>query len=62
MAALGRLFQILALVLLPLSMLMELTHFLGRPFGVSDMVIMLGFGVALFSIGRIMEGYGQRAN
>jgi hypothetical protein len=57
MAVLGRLLQIIALILLPLSMVMELTHFLGRPFYVSDMVIMLVFGFALFYVGRLMEGY-----
>ena len=62
MAVLGRLLQIMALILLPLSMLMEMTHFLGRPFGVSDMLIMLVFGFALFYVGRFMEGYAARSS
>ena len=58
MAALGRFLQILGLLLLPLSMAMELSGGLGRPFGVSDMVVMLVFGAAVFGLGRIIEGYG----
>ena len=57
MKALGKLLQFGGLVLLPLSMFMELNGGLGRPFGVSDMVIMLIFGIAAFYAGRIVEGY-----
>lgn len=57
MKALGRLLQLGGLILLPLSMFMELTGGLGRPFGVSDMVIMLVFGASAFGAGRIVEGY-----
>ena len=57
LSVLGRLLQICALILLPLAMLMEMTDFLGRDFYVSDMVIMLLFGIALFVIGRFMEGH-----
>jgi hypothetical protein len=60
MSALGRLMQIGGLILLPLSMLLELTKFLGRDFGVSDMVIMLLFGAGLFWAGRLVEGYATR--
>jgi hypothetical protein len=55
MKALGRVLQLIGLVILPLSMVLELTDMLGRPFGVSDMVIMLLFGIAIFSIGRLLE-------
>ena len=41
MRVFGRLLQMLGLVLLPLSMVMELTNGLGRSFGVSQMVLML---------------------
>jgi len=58
MKALGRLMQMLGLVLLPLSMVMEITGGLGRPFGVSDMVVTLVFGAAAFGAGRLLEGYG----
>lgn len=59
MRSLGKLLQILGLLVLPLSMLMELTHFLGRDFYVSDMVVMLLFGVSVFYVGRLMEGHGH---
>jgi len=62
MAVLGRLIQILALLLLPIAMLMELTHFLGREFGVADLLIMLIFGLVLFYVGRLIEGYAARGN
>ena len=59
MRSFGKKLQILGLILLPLSMVLDL---LGgsdpfRPFGVSQMILMLGFGVAAFIIGRIIEGY-----
>jgi hypothetical protein len=61
MRAFGKLLQVLGLALLPLSMVLDL---LGgsdryRPFGVSQMVLMLGFGIAAFFIGRILEGYSS---
>jgi hypothetical protein len=51
--------QILAMVLLPLAMLLELVGGLGRHFGVSDMVVMLVFGIGLFLTGRLLEGYAR---
>jgi len=59
MRAFGKLLQVGGLVVLPLAMLMELTDALGRPTGVSDMVIMLVFGCATFYVGRIIEGYAS---
>ena len=53
----GRMMQILALVSLPLAMIFELTGLLGRSFGLSEMLIMLVFGISAFLIGRILEGY-----
>lgn len=47
------------MVLLPLAMVLELSGNLARSFGVSDMVVMLVFGVALFLTGRVMEGYAR---
>lgn len=52
--------QIAGLVVLPLSMILELTGGLTRAFGVSDMVKMLVAGTAMFCIGRLIEGYGTR--
>ena len=61
MRAFGKFLQVLGLALLPLAMVLDL---LGgsdplRPFGVSQMVLMLGFGIATFFIGRIIEGYSS---
>jgi len=57
MASIGRFLQFGGLVLLPIAVLSEATDVLGRESGVADMLIMLGFGVAIFYIGRIFEGY-----
>ena len=59
MKGLGRRLQKLGLLLLPLSIVMELTGGLGRSFGVSDMVVMLVFGASAFWIGRLLEGYAS---
>ncbi len=59
MRALGKLLPLAGLVALPASMLMELTGALGRSFGVSQMVIMLVFGVVVFYLGRYLEGYAR---
>lgn len=58
-AQLGRWMQMAALVVLPLSMVLELSDILGRPFNVSQMVYMLIFGVCLFTSGRLLEGYAR---
>lgn len=59
MRILGRTLQLFGLVVLPLSMVLELSKLLGRDFGVSDMVIMLVAGTAAFLMGRIIEGYAR---
>ena len=56
----GRGLQILGLVVLPLSMVLELTNHLGR-FYVSNMVTMLVFGAAAFTLGWFIESYARRA-
>ena len=61
MGAFGKFLQVLGLALLPLSVILDL---LGgsdplRPFGVSQMILMLGFGMAIFYVGRILEGYSN---
>jgi TctA family transporter len=60
MRTFGRLLQQAALVILPIAMLMELTDALGRDVGVSDMVVMLVFGVLAFVLGRTLEGFANR--
>jgi hypothetical protein len=61
--AAGKMLQLAALVLLPAAMLMQLTVGLRAPTGedssLSAMLLMLLLGVALFGIGRIVEGYGS---
>ena len=57
MRTFGRLLQILGLVLLPMSIVLELTGGLGRTFGVSDMLVMMVLGAGAFFVGRLFEGY-----
>lgn len=59
MRSLGRGLQYIGLALLPLAMIMELTDGLGRSFGVSEMLVMLIFGAAIFYAGRLVEGYSR---
>ena len=59
MFTLGRWLQIAGLVLLPLSMLLEMTDTLGPSFGTRDMLVMLVFGVCIFYLGRVIQGYSQ---
>jgi len=61
MGVLGKFLQLLGLALLPLSIILDLFSGSGplRAFGVSQMVLMLGFGMAIFYIGRILEGYSN---
>ena len=61
MGVLGKFLQLLGLALLPLSIILDLFSGSGplRAFGVSQMVLMLGFGAAAFFIGRIIEGYSS---
>ena len=59
MKSLGRNLQLLALFILPVAVVLEMSGVLGRDRGVADMLLMMGFGIACFGIGRIMEGYAQ---
>lgn len=63
MQTFGKLLQVLGLVLLPVSMMMQLTigarASTGAGFTVSAMLLMMLLGVALFAGGRLIEGYGQ---
>ena len=56
----GRLMQLLGLTVLPLSVILELTGALGRSFGLSQMLIMLVFGVCVFCLGRYLEGFALK--
>jgi len=65
MQTLGKLLQVAGLVVLPAAMMMQITSGSRAPTGagftVSTMLLLMVFGVALFSCGRILEGYaGER--
>jgi hypothetical protein len=63
MRTIGKLLQVVGLVLLPVSMVMQLTEGMRAPAGgvtVSAMLLIMVFGAAVFTLGRIVEGYGQR--
>jgi hypothetical protein len=53
----GKAMQVLALMLLPISMVMQLTAAM-RANSLSVMLLMMLFGIALFGVGRMVEGYG----
>ncbi len=54
----GRGLQLGALFLLPIAVFLELAGGLTRSFHLADLLKMLVFGIVLFLIGRIVEGYG----
>lgn len=55
--------QIAGLVVLPVAMMMQLTTApradTGAGFTVSTMLLMMVLGVAVFAIGRVLEGYAR---
>jgi len=63
MRSVGKLLQVAGLVLLPVSMMMQLTGGVraptGQGFTVSAMLLMMVAGVALFALGRFVEGYSR---
>ena len=56
MKAIGKLMQLVALIVLPVSILVQLSGGLS----VGQMLILLVFAFALFWLGRIVEGYSAR--
>lgn len=54
----GRVLQILGLVMLPLGIVLELTGRLGRR-GVAELLLIMVFGFAAFHLGRVIEGYAR---
>jgi hypothetical protein len=60
MRTLGRAMQFIGLTILPLSMIMQLTDMLGRSIGLSQMLVMMVFGAAIFYTGRMVEGLATR--
>ena len=63
MRTLGKLMQVVGLVLLPLSMMMQLSSGLRAPTGagftVSTMLLMMVLGAVVFALGRLVEGYAR---
>jgi hypothetical protein len=60
--SLGKSMQILALVLLPIAMYIQLTSQTRVPTGTSSvslMLLLMILGICLFAVGRLLEGYGS---
>ncbi|HTN77452.1 MAG TPA: hypothetical protein VL096_19470 [Pirellulaceae bacterium] len=57
MRTLGKIMQIVGLIMLPVACLAQLSDGLARHFGLSDMVLWSVFGVASFLLGRYVEGF-----
>ncbi|MCC7085110.1 MAG: hypothetical protein IT427_08890 [Pirellulales bacterium] len=55
MAFIGRLLQIAGLILLPISMILQLS----QRIDVRTMLLLLVMGFAAFYLGRIIEGYSK---
>ncbi|WP_425616093.1 hypothetical protein NA78x_006032 [Anatilimnocola sp. NA78] len=55
----GKSMQVAALMLLPASMLLQITTEMRS--SVSVMLLLMLFGIALFGLGRLLEGFGSRA-
>ncbi len=61
MKSIGRFLQVVALVALPISMMLQIFGFMGRTIGLNQMLIMLVFGIIAFLLGRMLEGYSPDA-
>ena len=63
MRTFGKLLQVIGLVILPVAMMMQVTTgsraSTGAGFSVSTMLVMMVLGVAIFSLGRVVEGYAK---
>ena len=55
----GRLLQLIGLAILPVFIVLELIGSLGRESRVADLLLAMVFGLALFYVGRIVEGYAR---
>jgi hypothetical protein len=58
---LGRAFQLIGLVVLPLGVILEISGRLGRR-GVAELLLIMVFGFATFHAGRYLEGYASSPN
>lgn len=59
MSIVGRFLQVVGLIILPVSLIIEASGGLGRDSGVGDMLVMMIFGAALFGLGRMIGSYAQ---
>ena len=60
--SIGKFLQILALVILPVAMVIQLTREMRATTEVTNlsvMLIFLVFGAVMFGLGRIIEGYAR---
>ena len=57
--SIGKMLQVVGLVMLPVAMVMQVTSQM-RAHSVSVMLLMMVFGAAIFMLGRIVEGYATR--
>jgi len=55
----GRFLQLIGLVILPIFIVLELTGLLNRDSGIADLLLAMVFGLSLFYVGRIVEGYAR---
>ena len=55
----GRLLQLIGLITLPVFIVLELTGSLSRDSGVADLLLAMVFGLCLFYVGRMVEGYAR---
>ena len=60
MGRFGYALQVMGLVILPVAMFLELGGAMGRSINLSQMLIALAFGVAMFVCGRLFEGYAKQ--
>ena len=59
MRNIGRLLQLLGLVILPVFLFLELSNQLGRESRVADLLLAMVVGLAVFYVGRIVGGYAR---
>jgi hypothetical protein len=60
--SLGKLMQLVGLVVLPVAMLLQLSSGMraqAASFSVSAMLLLMVFGAVLFVLGRFVEGYAR---
>ena len=55
----GRFLQLIGLVILPICIVLEVTGLLNRDSGIADLLLAMVFGLSLFYVGRVVEGYAR---